>query len=113
MTWQGSNPFDSDYPWRVGEICTCNYQGIAGGLLYIVTEVTPPREEKLANGTKYQADAQLKIKPVYGLFQDIEGRKTRKIGAGWCRPQSLIELSTEYAKLGHFIADLARLRGAE
>jgi hypothetical protein len=92
---------DQKHVWQKGDVCTCEYQGIAGGVLYVVIDVLD-REEVGAE--------MLKIKPIYGLFQDIKGRKTRNIGAGWCTPRDLVALGCEYAKLGHFIAELAHRR---
>ena len=87
--------------WVVGDVCTCEYEGIAGGLLYVVTEVFHDSVASIHLATS------LKIKPIWGFFQDTKNRKTRTIGAVWCTPRSLIELGTEYVQLGHFISSLA------
>ena len=104
----GTNERDPNHVWQKGDVCTCEYKGIAGGLLYVVVDVVTRGVHTGTGPGSFTCE--LKIKPIYGLFQEVKGRQTRTIGSGWCKHYDLVQLGCEYAKFGHFIAELARLR---
>jgi len=93
----------STHPWRVGELCTCVYDNVGHGIIYRVAEVH----------SRSQHEPMLKVVPVFGVLTNIKGRKSRGLSAGYCTPLSLVDLSNEYLKFGHFIAAEAKDRGAE
>jgi hypothetical protein len=105
---------DEQHKWQVGDLCTCRYQDTAGGVIYRVIaiqgeqKIGPNKPWALSIGT------QLKIRPIYGIFNDaFERKRVRMIGAGWCTPYSLVELGTSYMKLGNFIREEAEKRAGE
>lgn len=103
-----------EHKWRVGDLCTCRYQDTAGGVIYRVIAIQGSQKVDQAGPWALSIGTQLKIKPVYGIFNDaFERKRTRLIGAGWCTPYALVELGTAYMRLGNFIRDEAMRRGAE
>ena len=93
----------TEHKWTVGDLCETSYGGIGHGMIYRVAAIS-----SRGNGSV----SVLKIVPIVGVLTDIEGRKPRSMGAGWCRPVTLVYLANEYAKFGEFIAEEARRRGA-
>ncbi len=90
---------EAEHTWRVGDICTCEYNGLAGGLLYVVIEVIESDE-----GPNHQVT----IEPTWGFFQSTEHRKKRTLSSYWCTPRSLVDLGHEYVALGNFISNLVQ-----
>lgn len=82
--------------WTVGDICTCVYDERGYGILYRVTKV----EVYPHSNQPY-----LSLIPIYGLLQDVSKRRARpRISAGYCAKMTLVDLASEYMKLGNFIA---------
>lgn len=94
------------HEWQVGELCTCTYGGTGHGVIYRVIDVDN-------QGDVRPGYWQLTLVPVFAVIAKTKGRGKRKIGAGWCSPKSLVDLASEYAKFGVFIAEEAKRRGAD
>jgi len=93
-----------EHVWQVGQLCTCAYNDVGPGILYRVTAVT--QNTKFWGGTSI-----LKLTPILGMLSpDFKGRRKRSLSSAHCQPQSLIDLASEYAKLGVFISDEAKRR---
>lgn len=99
---------ETQHEWQVGDLCLCTYGGTGHGVVYRVMEAGPLNKDSFRR--EYQM---LTIAPAYACIAKLKGRGKRKIGAGYCTPVSLVDLASEYAKLGHFIADEAKKRGAD
>lgn len=92
------DPTIKSHDWSVGELCSCTYDGRGHGIVYRVVRV-----ERINGLTT------LNIKPVLGLIQNIDHRKTRyRIRSTFCKPISLIKLGSEYMKMGLFLVEEAK-----
>lgn len=98
---------NKQHPWQPGELCTCTYGNVGKGIVYRVTKVDN-------TVTKWGLSCTLDLIPVHGVLADVGAHRPRRsMGAGYCTPLSLIELATEYAKLGNFIRDEAMKKGED
>lgn len=91
---------------QVGDLCMCTYAGTGHGIIYRVASVGP------TTASPYQ-HRMLVIVPVHGVIATLQGRGKRTIPVRYCKFVGLVELAAEYARLGTFIADEARRRGAD
>lgn len=92
---------EEKHVWRVGDLCRATYNNVGEGLLYRVVDVSV-KSGYAPNSSQYVS---LKVSPIYGILADLERRKTRTLGEGWCTYVSIVDLGMEYMKLGTFIRD--------
>jgi hypothetical protein len=92
-----------NHTWHVGDLCSCVYGNMGEGIVYRVTHV----------GIDKWKREELTVKPVLGVLADIAGRRPRTHWSKYMRPLSLIDLANNYSKLGSFIAEEAKKRGAD
>ncbi len=91
--------------WSVGDLCTCVYDDRGYGILFRVTNVVVDSR---------WSQPMLDIVPVLGVLQNVSKRRPKKrISAGYCGKQSLVDLANEYAQLGLFIAQEAKKLGGD
>lgn len=95
--------------WSVGDLCTATYKNVGEGIIYRVIEVSTvnPLNPSWPNSTV------LKLKPIFGVIADVERRRTRELGAGWCTPLSLVDLGVRYMEFGTFIREEALRRAGQ
>lgn len=86
------------HPWRAGDLCTPTYDEVGEGIIYRVLEIK---------------GANLKVKPVFSVMADATKHRTRSLYKGFLVPLSLIDLATEYARFGLFIASEAKHHGEQ
>jgi hypothetical protein len=90
------------HPWKVGDLCNALYNEIGAGVIYRVVNV---KEKQTPYHPLRPCSHILTVVPVHGVISDISHRKTRMLNSAFCQPLSIVDLATEYAKLGTFIAD--------
>lgn len=95
---------ETKHEWAIGDLCTCTYGGTGHGVIYRVIAKMP--------GHFGAQEGMLHIAPAHGVMAKTERRGKRKIGAGWCKPLTLVDLGTEYVRFGLFIQEEAKRRGA-
>jgi|SRR5579863_2687909 len=94
----------SEHVWRAGDLCK---RWI--GIISRVVEVMPPRDDaKVGSRQRY---TRLRLEQATPLF-GTHSKKTIVL-AQQCQPLTLVDLGTEYMKLGNFIREEARKRGME
>lgn len=94
------------HPWRVGDLCNALYNEIGAGVIYRVLDVKV--KAHVYPGVIYRMS--LTVIPVHGVISDISNRRSRILDSAFCRPLSIVDLSTEYASLGNFIRDEVKKR---
>lgn len=98
---------EDNHEWRVGDMCRAVYNNVGDGMLYRVVDIVMKSNYV---GKQY---ATLKVAPIYGILTNIERRKTRTLGEGYCTYVSILDLGMEYMKLGTFIRDEAMRVGKD
>jgi len=93
------------HPWRVGDLCNALYNEIGAGVIYRVMDVKVT--DRVWSGNNRTS---LTVTPVHGVVSDISNRRPRTLDSAFCRPLSIVDLSTEYASLGNFIRDEVKKR---
>jgi hypothetical protein len=81
----------SNVTFAVGDLCTCEYDGRGGGLLYRVEET--------------YLEGQIRIRPVIGVLVSTKNRKVRTLHGDWCQKITRVELASLTEELNDFVAN--------
>jgi len=94
--------------WQVGDLCTYVSTENAGwGVLYRVEKIHIDDRGFFKPGL-------FDLLPITAVFFSVKKRRRMKgVDPSRCTYMSLVDLATEYAKFGLFIAEEAKKRGAD
>ena len=96
---------DEKHVWRKGDLCR-RWVGIISRVVQVL-----PAKPDAKPGSK-QRHVRLKLTQATEFMGEL-GRQTNVVMAYQCKPLTLVDLGTEYMKLGNFIREEAKRLGME